>query len=71
LASLESFFSSSTLRVSSATRAAASFFSVSFDSRASAALAAPPPALLRVSLSGVGAAAGLRSSTAAWTCPLD
>ena len=62
-------FSSATLRDSSATRVAVSFFSVSLDTAASGAEALTAP-WLSVSLSGAGAAACLLSCTEACTLPL-
>jgi len=64
----DSFFSSSTFLESSATRDCAAVFSRSLESFSSGAEAFTPP-LLSVSLSGVGAAATLRSSTLVWTLP--
>ncbi len=64
-----SFFKSSTLRASSATRAVWSFFSVSFETLLASAPAFRPPCD-KVSRSGLAAAAAFLSSTWACTLPL-
>ena len=68
LAAPESLFNSSTFFDNSATRTSSAFFARSFEIWSSALVPAAP--LLRVSLSGVAAAPGLRSSTEACTLPL-
>ena len=71
LAAAPSFFNSSTLFESSATRVSSAFFAWPFEICSSGpfafGLAAP---LLSVSLSGAGAAPCLLSLTEAWTLPL-